>query len=74
MRVAARTGGTEWKEVARLDDAHLLQVFEESLIRPREPRLGFDLHGLECRGLRLLVEGGTSFDGWSLPEVEVRVP
>jgi hypothetical protein len=34
--------------------------------------MGFDLGGRECLGLSLLVEeGGTSFEGWSVPEVEV---
>ena len=39
-----------------------------------QPRSGFDLRGREVTGLALRVEeGGTSFEGWRLPEVEVRV-
>jgi hypothetical protein len=64
-----------WVEVARLDEAHVLQLVDQLLRDPGKARLGFDLDGRELQGLRLMVgEGATSFYGWWLPEVEVWVP
>lgn len=64
-----------WVEVARFDDAHVLQVVDQLLRDPGRARLGFDLGGRELQGLRLMVgEGATSFDGWWLSEVEVLTP
>jgi hypothetical protein len=74
FRVAglARKG---WIEVARFDDAHLMQVIDQLRRDPGRARLGFDLGGRELRGLRLLAaDEAPSFDGWWLAEVEVLVP
>ena len=74
FRVAglARKG---WIEVARFDEAHLMQVIDQLRRDPGRARLGFDLEGRELRGLRLLAaDEATSFDGWWLGEVEVLVP
>jgi len=75
FRVAARDRAGGWFEVARFDDAHALQLLDRLLVDPSSAALGFDLGGREAWGLVLLIEeGGTSFDGWSIPEVEVWVP
>ena len=74
FRVAARDRAGGWLEVARFDDAHALQLLDRLLIDPGSAALGFDLGDREAWGLVLLVEeGGTSFDGWSIPELEVWV-
>jgi hypothetical protein len=74
FRLAALTPERRWVEAARFDEAHALQLLERLLADPRSAALGFDLGGRECLGLSLLVEeGGTSFEGWSVPEVEVLV-
>lgn len=75
FRVAGRDTEGHWTEVARLDDAHYLQLLDRLLADPRSAALGFDLGGRALTGVSLLVaEGGTSFQGWSLPEVEVWTP
>jgi hypothetical protein len=75
FRVAGREPGGPWIELARLDEAHLLQLLDRLRTDPRQAALGFDLGDRELVGVSLLVdEAGTSFDGWSLPEVEVWVP
>jgi hypothetical protein len=75
FRVAGRDRSGGWFEVARFDDAHALQLLDRLLVDPASAALGFDLGGREAWGLVLLVEeGGTSFDGWSIPEIEVWVP
>lgn len=64
-----------WVEVARFDDAHVLQVIDQLRRDPGHAQLGFDLGGRPLQGLRLMVgEGATSFDGWWLAEVEVWAP
>jgi hypothetical protein len=74
FRVAGLTEGG-WAELARFDEAHVLQVVDQLLRDPGKARLGFDLGGLELRGLRLMLgPRATSFQGWWLPEVEVWVP
>jgi hypothetical protein len=74
FRVAGLTD-QGWVELARLDQAHVLQLVDQLLRDPGKAQLGFDLGGRELRGLRLMVApGATSFDGWWLAEVEVRVP
>jgi len=61
--------------LARFDEAHLLQLLDRVLADPRSAAIGFDLGGRELLGLRVSVEaGGTSFDGWSIPELEVLGP
>jgi hypothetical protein len=75
FRIAALTPERRWVEAARFDEAHALQLLERLLADPRAAAMGFDLGGRECLGLSLLVEeGGTSFEGWSVPEVEVLLP
>ena len=74
FRIGARDLQGNWGEVARYDAAHALQLLERLLDDPRRAALGFALTGREVTGLSLLVEeGGTSFEGWRLPEFEVWV-
>ena len=73
--VLGRVDGEGWVPLARYDAPHALQLVERLLADPRAASLGFDLGGREVTGLALRVEeGGTSFEGWRLPEVEVWVP
>src|SRR4029079_14174216 len=75
FRVAGRVPGQGWVELARLDEAHVLQLVDRLREDPQGAALGFDLGGVSLEGISLLVdEAGTSFEGWSLPEVEVWVP
>jgi len=76
FRVAGRVAG-RWTELARFDAGHALQLLDRLLADPRSAAIGFDLGpaGRELSGVSLLVEdGGTSFEGWSIPEVEVWAP
>jgi len=74
FRIAARDQAGGWVEAARYDDAHALQLLDRLLADPGSAALGFELGDREAWGLALLVEeGGTSFDGWSIPEIEVWV-
>jgi hypothetical protein len=75
FRMAGLVGGG-WVEVARFDGSHALQLLERLLADPRQAAIGFDFgpDGRELAGISLLVEdGGTSFEGWSIPEIEVHV-
>ncbi len=75
FRVEGQQGDGAWQPLARFGEAQALQLLDQLLNRPSRPALGFDLHGQLVSGLRVSVEeGGTSFDGWSLPELEVWVP
>jgi hypothetical protein len=75
FRLAGRVPGGGWTELARLDEGHVLQLVDRLREDPRPAALGFDLGGRTLEGISLLVdEAGTSFEGWSLPEVEVWVP
>jgi len=75
FRVAGRVAGSGWVELARLDEAHVLQLVDRLRDDPGRAALGFDLGGRPLEGISLLVdEAGTSFEGWSLPEVEVWTP
>jgi hypothetical protein len=74
-----RVGGLDlqgrWTELARLDDAHWLQLLESVLSRPGPGAFGFDLGGRVLTGVILQPgEGGSSFEGWSIPEIEVLTP
>jgi hypothetical protein len=63
-------------EVARFDAGHALQLLDRLLADPRQAAIGFDFgpSGRALYGLSLLVEdGGASFEGWSIPEIEVLV-
>ena len=75
FRVAGRAAG-RWTELARFDAGHRLQLLDRLLEDPRSAAIGFDLGpaGRELEGVSLLVEAaGTSFEGWSIPELEVWV-
>jgi hypothetical protein len=75
FRVEGRVADGTWTPLARFDTAHALQLVDRLLADPHTAALGFDLGGREVEGLALRVdEGGTSFEGWRLPEVEVWVP
>lgn len=75
FRVAGRQEDGRWVEVARFDDAHALQLLDRLRTAPRDGAIGFDLGGRRLWGVSLLVEeAGTSFEGWSLPELQVWVP
>ena len=75
FRVAGRIPGQGWVQVAQLDEAHVLQLVDRRREDPRRAALGFDLEGRTLTGVSLLVdEAGTSFEGWSVPEVEVWSP
>ena len=74
-----RVGGLDlqgrWTELARLDDAHWLQLLDGVLAHPGPGALGFDLGGRTLAGVILQPgEGGQSFEGWSIPEIEVLTP
>lgn len=74
FRIDGREVGGEWTPLARFGEAHVLQLVERLLSEPAHAAMGFLLDGREIVGLRLAVEaGGTSFDGWSVPEIDVRV-
>lgn len=74
FRIGARDLAGNWGEVARYDGPHAMQLLERLLADPRRAAIGFALSGREVTGLNLLVEeGGTSFEGWRLPEFEVWV-
>jgi hypothetical protein len=75
FRVAGLVAG-RWVEVARFDAGHALQLLDRLLADPRQAAIGFDFgpSGRALYGLSLLVEdGGASFEGWSIPEIEVLV-
>jgi hypothetical protein len=75
FRVEGRVEAGGWAPLARFDTPHVLQLVDRLLEDPRSAAIGFDLQGREVTGLALRVEeGGTSFEGWRLPEVEVLVP
>jgi hypothetical protein len=72
FRIGARDLDGNWAEVARYDGPHQIQLLESTLRDPTRAAVGFVLSGREITGLNLLVEeGGTSFEGWRLPEFEV---
>jgi hypothetical protein len=72
FRVGGRGPTGRWSDVAQYDGAHELQLLERLRKDPREAAIGFDLGGRTLTGLSLLLlPGGTSFEGWNLPEVEV---
>jgi hypothetical protein len=75
LRIVGREPDGREREVAHLTDAHQLQLVDQLRNRAAEPALAFDLKGRELAALRIQVaEGGRSFDGWSMPELEVWVP
>jgi hypothetical protein len=75
MRVEARDPAGAYVDVARFGEGEALALLDELLADPRKASLRFRVERRAVTGLRLSVEeGGTSFDGWSIPEVEVLVP
>jgi hypothetical protein len=75
FRIGAQDLRGNWAEVARFDDAHALQLVDSLLSDSGTAALGFDLEGREATGVNILVEeGGTSPEGWDIPEVEIWVP
>ncbi|HWX24676.1 MAG TPA: hypothetical protein VN083_06510, partial [Vicinamibacteria bacterium] len=74
FRLKGRVPDGRWIELARMDDAHVLQRVDRLLLNPGRGALGFKLEGQELTAIRLLVaKGGRSFDGWVLPEIEIWV-
>ncbi len=72
FRVAGRRADGRWVEQVSFDDAHQLQFLDTLLAGSRQPTMGFALSGQPLNGVSLLVdEGGTSFEGWRIPEIEV---
>jgi hypothetical protein len=72
FRVEGRHAEGGFVPLARLDEAHVLQLLDAALADPARAAIGFDLGGRELVALRLAVEaGGTSFDGWAIPELEI---
>jgi hypothetical protein len=75
LRLEGLGADGEWGRLARFDGPHVLQLVDQLLVHPGEASLGFDLTGREAAGVRLLpAEGARGFDGWVIPELEVRVP
>jgi hypothetical protein len=73
--VEGRDADGRYSPLAHFGRAMTFQLLEQLLSRPRDAAVGFAFPERLVSGLRLSVEpGGTSFDGWSLPEIEVRVP
>jgi hypothetical protein len=74
FRVAGLTD-QGWNKIAGFDGEHALQLVDQLLADPGRAQLGFDLQGVELKGVRLMMgEGAAGFEGWWLSEVEVRVP
>jgi hypothetical protein len=72
MRVEVRDAAGALVPVARFGEGEALALLDELLADPRHAALRFRFEGRGVTGLRLSVEeGGTSFDGWSIPEVQV---
>lgn len=72
FKVAGRRIDGEWVPVAFYDAAHERQLLERLLEDPRNPELGFAFPARLLTGVRLMVEpGGESFEGWSVPEVQL---
>lgn len=72
FRFRGRTPDGRWVDLGRMDDAHVLQRVDRLLASPASGAAGFALNGEPLTAVRLLVEeGGKSFEGWALPEVEV---
>jgi hypothetical protein len=75
LRIEGLGGDGQWGRLARLDGPHVLQLVDQLLVHPGGASLGFDLRDREAMGVRLLMaDGARGFDGWVIPELEVRVP
>ncbi len=62
-----------WETFARFDDAHRIQLVDRLRASPGGAEVGFDLGGRELLGVRLVSQGGRSFMGWKIPELEIRI-
>lgn len=72
FRVAVLGADGQWREVARWDGPHLVQLVDGLLANPRFGVIGFVLSGEPVMGVSLLPQvGGTSALGWSLPEMRI---
>jgi hypothetical protein len=72
FKIAGRDPRGQWISLAWFDAGHKLQLLESLLARPYPASIGFDLGGRTLTGVRLMVEeGGESFFGWSIPEIEI---
>jgi hypothetical protein len=76
LRLEGLNDDGSWRRLGRLDTPHLMQLVDQLRAHPGGALLGFDLSGRgDVAGVRLVSgEGASSFEGWSLAEVEVRVP
>jgi len=75
FRVSVRGLDGAWREAARFDPAHALQLVDTLLRDAKQAALGFSLGDREVTGVTLsLEEAGTSHAGWRIPEVEVFTP
>jgi hypothetical protein len=75
FKIAGRDPDGEWRPLVWYDHRHKLQLLEGLLEKPYPASVGFDLEERTLRGVRIMVEeGGESFFGWSIPEIEVLVP
>ena len=74
FRIRGKRPDGRWEDLARLDDAHILQLIDRLQESPGEASLGFDLGERELRGLRLIATGAEGFWGWRISELEVWVP
>jgi len=72
LRVDARGAGGRFVPVARFGESEALALLDALLADPRRASLAFRMEPRPVDALRLSVEeGGTSFDGWSIPELQV---
>lgn len=74
FKIGARDVQGRWSDAAYFGGAHELQLLDSVLRDPRNAAIGFDLAGREATALIVqVVEGGTSEEGWNVPEIEVLV-
>jgi hypothetical protein len=72
LRVDARGADGRFVPVARFGEGEALALLDALVADPRRAALAFRIEPRLVDALRLSVEeGGTSFDGWSIPELRV---
>jgi hypothetical protein len=80
FRIMGRTAKGQRVALAQFDVAHEAQLVDALLGSPGEAALGFDVGNAVVQSLTLRIgREGTRFDrspipGWSIPELEIRVP
>jgi hypothetical protein len=75
FRIIGREPDGRRRELAHLTDAHRLQLVDQLRNGAAAPCLAFDLKGRVLTAVMIQVaEGSTSFDGWSMPELEIWTP